>query len=844
MNQFAEVALPVAVDKTFTYLVPPDFQHLAAPGVRVIVPFGRKYSTGLIVHMSASSSIKGIKLIHDIIDARPVVSEELLKLCRWIAEYYFAPLGEVLKAALPHGFAASKRMVRTSLSLADLNRTIKEMKSQAPKRAKLLQFLIDNGPTPSAELKKKVGLKNITAVLNDMELAGLVVTEEMIPHPQQKAKLKEYILVESVNSALLEATLRDISPRRKKARQLLTSLQWLKEQRSSEVALSDLLKKSGATSATLKEFVGSGLVPIMKREVNRAQDFGTEEQTLHITLNDNQKNILQSLVAAVDAGVTMTFLLHGVTGSGKTQVYIEAIRHCLSQGKTVIVLVPEISLTPQIVRRFKSHFADRVAVVHSRMSAGERYDVWRLALRGTYKIVIGPRSAVFAPLSNLGLIVVDEEHEGSYKQFDSSPRYNARDVAIVRGTHSNAVVVLGSATPSAESYHNAMNGKYTLLSMPQRIDQVPMPVIEIVDMTQERKRAYAALRDSIPEDQRKKLRDFKQSSISDVLKRKIEDRLKKKEGIILLQNRRGFAPFVECPDCGYSETCENCSITLTYHLAKKHLRCHYCGMVRQPHAQCPQCKGVNIQLHGIGTQRVEEELATLFPNARVLRMDLDTTSRKGAHDRILRKFGDGEVDILLGTQMVAKGLDFPRVTLVGVISADTQMLLPDFRSSERTFQLLTQVAGRAGRSDLLGEVIIQTQQTGHYTLQHVVDHDVKKFFEEEMEERKELEYPPFSRLALVEMKGPNEPEVQKHSERFARLLKVSNGTLTILGPAPAVIAKINNQYRWHIIIKSPKTSDPSGAHLRTALRKAVIEYEQSAKSSVRLTIDVDPVGLM
>jgi primosomal protein N' (replication factor Y) len=451
---------------------------------------------------------------------------------------------------------------------------------------------------------------------------------------------------------------------------------------------------------------------------------------------------------------------------------------------------------------------------------------------------------VFAPLSSLGLIVVDEEHEASYKQFDSSPRYNARDIAVVRGAQSNAVVVLGSATPSAESYHNAMHGKYTLLSMPQRIDQVPMPAIEIVDMTQERKRAYAAMKESLPEDQRRKLKDFKQSSVSDVLKQRIEDRLKKKEGIILLQNRRGFAPFVECPDCGYSETCENCSITLTYHLAKKHLRCHYCGMVRQPHAQCPQCKGANIQLHGIGTQRVEEELATLFPDARVLRMDLDTTSRKGAHDRILRKFGDGEVDILLGTQMVAKGLDFPRVTLVGVISADTQMLLPDFRSSERTFQLLTQVAGRAGRSDLLGEVIIQTQQPNHYTLQHVVDHDVKKFFEEEMEERKELDYPPFSRIALVETKGESEGEVQKHSEKFARLLKEVNGGFAILGPAPAVIAKINNQYRWHIIAKSPKTKDPAGNMLRAALRKALAAYEQAAKRSVKLIIDIDPVGLM
>ena len=478
------------------------------------------------------------------------------------------------------------------------------------------------------------------------------------------------------------------------------------------------------------------------------------------------------------------------------------------------------------------------------MSAGERHDVWRLALRGTYRIIIGPRSAIFAPLDNLGLIVVDEEHEASYKQFDAVPRYNARDVAVVRGANTRALVVLGSATPSAESYRNAMQGKYELLSLPERIDRVPMPVIGIVDMTEERKRAYAAMKESLPEEERRKLKDFKQSSISDVLKEKIGQRLQRKEGIILLQNRRGFAPFIECEDCGYTETCERCSITMTYHLAKKHLRCHYCVQVRQPHTQCPQCKGSNIRLLGIGTQRVEQELTVLFPAAKILRMDLDTTTRKGAHERILKKFGEGDADILLGTQMVAKGLDFPRVTLVGVISADTQMLLPDFRASERTFQLLTQVAGRAGRSTLQGEVVIQTRQPNHYSLRHVVDNNVVEFYKQELEERRELDYPPFSRLALVETRGKNEGEVRKHSETFAGLFKKSDGQLILLGPAPAVIAKINNEYRWHIIIKSPKSHDQSGASLHAALRKALLQYQQTSRSSVRLTIDIDPVGLM
>lgn len=844
MSRLVDVALPVAVDKTFTYLVPPDLLSSAVPGARAIVPFGRKYATGVIIDSPASSTVTRLKPIHDILDAGPVVSQELLDLCRWVAEYYFAPLGEVLKAALPHGFTAGRRIARTHLSGSALLSAVEELKPRAPRRAILLRILSDHGPTPAAELRKKTGLKNINAVLNEMEQSGIIATEESVPRSIQKPKTKEFVRLETLNDALLSTTLTTLPPRKRKARQLLTFLQLLKEQQAVEVAVSELLKRSGATSQTLRGLVGSGVLKIVTREVSRAQDVGTEEQTLGLLLNDIQGMVLQAVTDAIDAGTTKPFLLHGVTGSGKTQVYIEAIRHCLSRGKTAIVLVPEISLTPQIVRRFKSHFADRVAVVHSRMSPGERHDVWRLARQGTYRVVIGPRSAVFAPLNDLGLIVVDEEHEASYKQFDSVPRYNARDVAIVRATRTGAVVILGSATPSAESHHNANTGKYTLLQMPHRIDAVPMPRIEIVDMVQERKRAFHEMKMFLPEEQKESLRRFKQSPLSETLRQRIEDRLRKREGIILLQNRRGFAPFVECPECGYIEMCEKCSITLTYHLAKKHLRCHYCGLVRNPHSQCPQCQGSNIQLRGVGTQRVEEELALLFPEARVLRMDLDTTTRKGAHDRLLKKFGAGEADILLGTQMVAKGLDFPRVTLVGVISADTQMLLPDFRSSERTFQLLTQVAGRAGRSTLLGEVIIQTHQPQHSMLRHVIDQDVKKFYEEELEERRALVYPPFSRLALVETKGKSELQVQKHSEKFARLVTQSDGQLTILGPAPAVIAKINNLYRWHILLKSPKETDQSGALLRSTLRKALAAYGRYLNRSVRLTIDIDPVGVM
>ena len=843
MPRYADIALPVAIDREFTYLVPPELQESAVIGVRALVPFGRTYATGLIVGLPDRSDVPGLKPIRDVIDASPIVSGELLDLCRWIASYYIAPLGEVLRAAVPHGFSSSgKRLARLLPSATE--EVIAQIKKSAPKRAGVLALLREKGEMLSTELKRKTALGSLNAVLNDLEHAGYIEIEEVLPRPAAKPKTREFVSLKDLDDGQLEAAMRTLSPRKKKAAQILALLRSLKDGGTGDVAVTDLLRESQGSLAALREFRDSGLLRVVRKEVLRQQDYGTEEQTKHIVLNAAQQAAYQRICAEIEAGTATTFLLHGVTGSGKTQVYIEAIRHCLSLRRTAIVLVPEISLTPQIVRRFKTHFGDQVGVVHSRMSVGERHDVWRAARKGECRVVIGPRSAVFAPLQNLGLIVVDEEHEASYKQFDSVPRYHARDVAIVRGTRNNAVVLLGSATPSAESYHNALSGKFDLLEMPDRIDRVPMPAITIVDLTAERKRAYAAMKASLPDDQRMKLKDFHPSTISALLREKIADRIQRKEGIILLQNRRGFAPFVECPDCGYVERCDNCNVTLTYHLARKHLRCHYCGLIRTPHSVCPTCGGANIALHGAGTQRVEQELASMFPDAKVLRMDLDTTSRKGAHDRLLGKFERGEADILLGTQMVAKGLDFPRVTLVGVISADTQMLLPDFRSSERTFQLLTQVSGRAGRSALLGEVIIQTFQPQHYTLQHVVDHDFRSFYNEELEARRELDYPPFSRLVLVETKGEDEEKVRELAERFARHLKNNNGTFTVLGPAPAVIAKINKQYRWHIVIKNLKHLDSSGSLLRRSLYATLASFNPGQRKGNRLIVDVDPVGLM
>jgi primosomal protein N' (replication factor Y) (superfamily II helicase) len=843
MPRYADVALPVGVEREFTYSIPAELEDSAAIGVRVVVPFGRKLATGLIVGLAGTTSVQGIKPLRDILDGAPLVAPPLMHLCRWIADYYFSPLGEVLKAANPGAFLrASRRKATLATSLSP--ETLEELRRHFPKRSLIVTHLQERGPLTSAELQRLTGIAAINPALNELERAGILTTEEFLPLPPSATRMREYVLHASVNRERIAELITATPARNVRRRELLAAILCMHEQSPGDFPAADVLKRSGATTRTLQTVAAAGIIATVRREVKPDQEYGVDDQTLRITLNSDQRAARDAITATMRQRVWKTYLLHGVTGSGKTQVYIECIKEAQAAGRSAIVLVPEISLTPQIVRRFKSHFGDRVAVVHSRMSASERREIWRLTQRGDCQIVIGPRSAIFAPVRNPGLIVVDEEQEASYKQFDASPRYHARDVAVMRGSLESAVVLLGSATPSVESYQNTRTGKYTLLELPNRIDKVPMPAITIVDMTAERKRIYAALKESLPLEARGKLKTFQQPGISPLLEEKIRDRLERKEGIILLQNRRGYAPFVECPDCGYTESCENCNVTLTYHITRKHLRCHYCGLVRKPYLLCPQCGSAASTLRGIGTQRVEEDLATLFPAARVLRMDLDTTTRKGSHDKILRKFGSREADILLGTQMVAKGLDFPHVTLVGVISADTQMLLPDFRSAERTFQLLTQVAGRAGRSDLKGEVIIQTHQPAHYALAHVLDHNFRTFFEEEVQQRRLLSYPPFSRLILVETKGANEEKVRKGAEAFASLLRHMGSAPVILGPAPAVLTRIKNQFRWHTIVKSDKEQDPSGQVAHRILQRARQEYERKARGEVRLLIDVDPGGLM
>ncbi|MFC1631534.1 primosomal protein N' [Candidatus Omnitrophota bacterium] len=537
-----------------------------------------------------------------------------------------------------------------------------------------------------------------------------------------------------------------------------------------------------------------------------------------ILLTAQQRQVLKSVTDSIDKDKPQTFLLHGITASGKTEIYLQAIAHVLAKGKSSIVLVPEISLTPQTMERFQSRFGARVALLHSRLRSRERTLQWQLIKNGQAQIVIGPRSAVFAPVKDLGLIVVDEEHETTYKQQDASPRYHAREVARLRAKLSGAGVILGSATPSLESFYNAEQKKIKLLSLPERVTKQDLPAVDIVDMRQE-----IAMR-------RKRINIFSRS-----LELNIRRILNKNEQAILFLNRRGFSTYISCPKCGFVARCKRCNVSLTYHYASKKLVCHYCNYNLEPPQLCPQCNSNYLRYFGLGTEKVESELHRLFPEARIARMDTDVTKKPDAHTKILSSFKKGETDILIGTQMIAKGLDFPRVSLVGVISADTALNLPDFRSGERTFNLLTQVAGRAGRGESEGRVIIQTYVPENYAIDSSISHDYRQFYKREIKSRKELNLPPFTHLINLTLRSRNQRKVQEAALELSQQLikKKKNKQISVLGPAPAAISKIRGNYRWHVLLKG-KQLPP----LVKLLKKAVKDFKRY--KGLILTVDVDP----
>lgn len=822
---YALVVFPIPVDYPFTYKIPTSFLEDVVPGVRVLCPFGHRKMTGFVVSRSPKTEVKQLKEIEQVLDPVPLFTSQVLEQARWIADYYMCGWGEVLKAALPAGITInSERVVRlTHHNPDDLAEFLYD---RAPRQADIVKRLAVQNPLAVSALQKQMG-KNIYSALKSLREKRYIRIELELPKAKVQAKFETIVkLSPQFSDDEIGQIIHEMHPKAPKQAHILETLLSLS---GATLSRADLCRHTGTNSQMVKALEDKGYVILEKREVLRDYyESISINAPKKIILNEDQAKAVDQIKLALNSNIFHPFLLYGVTGSGKTQVYIESIYHILDMGKTAIILVPEISLTPQMVRRFRAHFGDKVAVFHSRMSPGERYDSWRKTWEGFHKIVIGPRSAIFAPLKNVGLVVVDEEHEPSYKQTDQAPKYHARDIAVVRAFIEKAVVVLGSATPSIESYYNTQIKKYNLIKLPNRIDAIPMPKVAIVDMKKEPKSNSGD----------------NPVIFSRLLRQKIDEKLHKGEQIILFLNRRGFATMFKCKDCGYLAKCKNCDITLTFHIRGKLLKCHYCGYTSRAPDACPQCRSLDVFLRGVGTQRVEEELNQVFPGIKSIRMDMDTMKGRMAHDKVLSKFASGEYQILLGTQMVAKGLDFPNVTLVGVISADTELLFPDFRAAERTFQLLTQVAGRAGRKEKLGEVVIQTFSPEHYSLQYAKKHDYDNFFKAELYDRKGLLYPPFSRIINILFKGTEEKRVEKVANQLASFIVQDDG-YRILGPVPAQLSKIQNNYRWQLLLISVKSIDATGNKMKEAVKTALKSFKDKFRvSKVTISIDIDPISIL
>lgn len=789
-------------DKTFDYLIPEKLKEVIVPGVRVNVPFGPRNIQGFVTGLKTESNFKKLKEIVEALDLRPVLNRELLELGEWLTEHALCYKISAFQAMLP---AALKAKYEKKLVLAT-NAILEDLPEEA-------RHLFAGGTEAKWEEAVNQGLVN---TLNKEAARGLVEVVYEVKDRVSKKRLKHVAPI--VDHSALKGHLEQLASNAKGQRVLIEYFL----EHPEPVELKALLSSLSVSHATVKGLVKKGILGEQDVEVYRdpyeAREFQKKEALM---LTDAQRNAIEPVLSSIREERHEVFLLYGVTGSGKTEIYLQSIQKVLAKGEEAIVLVPEISLTPQMVRRFKERFGDLVAVMHSGLSAGEKYDEWRKIQRREVKVVVGARSAIFAPFENLGIIIIDEEHETSYKQ-EENPRYHARDVAIQRALTHRCPVVLGSATPSLESFARAQKGVYTLLSLPERMNQQPLPKVELVDMREE-------------------LRKGNRSMFSAQLFEKLQDRLEKGEQTVLFLNKRGHSSFVMCRDCGYVINCPNCEITLTYHRYKEQMKCHYCGYEDIVPAICPECASEHIRYFGTGTQKVEEELNKLLPEARVIRMDVDTTGRKGSHEKLLNAFQEGAADILLGTQMIAKGLDFPNITLVGVLSADTMLHLPDFRSSEKTFQLLTQVSGRAGRHELPGEVVIQTYTPEHYSIELAGTQDYDRFYHQEMIARKLHKYPPFYYLSLITVSHEELMQAVSVTEKVTRFItsRLSQEAV-VLGPVASPIPRINNRYRYQCLIKYKKEPE-----LKSALKAILDHYQhESASSTLQISMDLNPYILM
>jgi primosomal protein N' (replication factor Y) (superfamily II helicase) len=744
---FVDVAVPFPILQLFTYAVPDELRERACPGVRAIVPFGRRQVTGLVIRTNREARPEA-KSLGAILDREPLLSCKLLDLGLWLSSYYLAPPGEAYRIMLPPG------LLSRSVLADSFNRW--------PVRKQKAVVSVEPGP------------------------GGAELT------PRQRELLEQ-----------LQAT-------------------------SLPLLMADAARQ-GLSLSMVTTLQKKGLLRIGETEIERSPWSSTHVQEGDVSkhsLSPDQLRVFQRLQQGVAKGVFQSILLHGVTGSGKTEVYLNAIDAALAQGKSALLLVPEIGLTPQVARYFQRWFGEEAAIMHSGLSDGERFDQWRRIREGDAKVVIGTRSALFAPLRNLSLIIVDEEHDSSYKQ-EETPRYHARDTAIKRAQIEDAVVVLGSATPQLETYYLASKrGQYGYEPLAQRIQDRPLPTVRVVDMrTEFQTRGRASI-------------------ISSVLEMAIADRLAGREQVLILLNRRGYSPLLMCRSCGSTETCESCSISLTYHQDINRLTCHYCGFQRKVPENCRSCGKQYIQFIGEGTERIEEILKELFPNARIGRLDRDTVARRGSIAGILGDFGAGKTELLVGTQMIAKGHDFPGVTLVGVLAAEQSLRLDDFRAAERTFQLLTQVAGRAGRGDRPGEVIIQTYFPNHYSVKYACAQDYAKFFQEEIKFRFRFRYPPYTALANLLFFGKDRERTERLAHDFSRILTEERNVLSdekrmrFLGPAPAPRERLRGEYRFQLLIKTTNR-----AELHRVLNTAFDRL--GGQAGIRgVSIDVDPISLL
>jgi primosomal protein N' (replication factor Y) len=811
---FIEVILPLAISKTYTYRVPLDMTADIAIGKRVVVQFGRsKIYTAIICLISETPpALYEAKYIIDVLDAEPIVNEFQLKLWQWMSDYYICNLGEVMQAALP---SALKLASETKIVL---NTSEEIDKSLLSDKEFLIVDALELHPELSvSDISKLLGQKTVFPLLRGLFEKNVIVISEEITEKFKPRKKAFIVLNSQYDEPANRKALFEVLERAPKQLEIL--LAYLKlEKQQAEISKSDLIEVSGSSAAVLKALLDKEIF-IQEDKVVSRLNFGELEEIHDFELNEAQVKALQETKEQLEEkGVV---LLYGETSSGKTQIYIRLIEQMLLQEKQTLYLLPEIALTTQVIERLKEHFGGQIGVYHSKFNDNERAEVWQKVLKGEFKLVLGARSSIFLPFSDLGLVIVDEEHESSYKQYDPAPRYHARDTAIYLAHLHKAQIVLGSATPSLESFYNTKIKKYGLVTLKGRFGGVKSPIIEVVSIAEETKRKTM------------------QSHFTSVLLKEIKEALSRKEQVILFQNRRGYTPVLLCTTCGYTPKCVNCDVSLTFHKSSAKLHCHYCGYKQDIVSACPACGSTRIEQKGFGTEKIEDELQRIFEDARIARMDLDSTRTRNSFQVLLNDFEEGKIDILVGTQMVAKGLDFGNVTTIGIISADSMLNYPDFRAFERSYQMLSQVSGRAGRRAKQGKVIIQAYDTSHRIISQVIRNDYEEMFDTEILERRNFHYPPLYRLIQIDVKHKDLSKLLMIASSLAKILRSQFGD-RVLGPEAPMISRIRNYYIQTILLKVEREG-VSVQKIKEALQQILVNFDSlPTNKGVYIHIDVDP----